>query len=131
MNILTSKLRIAVAALAVMALPALAAAAPARPVKTAKRIAGSVDSNGRLSDREWDAARRERLVKRFLDLDTNRSGTVSRSEARRASAARVLEYFGKIDVNHDGVISRGEMIHSEHLIWGMEGTQKFVKKYTK
>jgi hypothetical protein len=125
MNILTSKLRIAVAALAVMALPALAAAAPARPVKTAKRIAGSVDSNdnGRLSDREWDAARRERLVKRFLDLDTNRSGTVSRSEARRASAARVLEY--------DGVISRGEMIHSEHLIWGMEGTQKFVKKYTK
>ena len=133
MKTLSRRVRIAFSALALMALPALAAAAPARPVKTATRISKDVDANdnGRLSAMEWKAERRERLIERFYGLDSNHSGTVSRFEAWKNKETRVLDHFAKIDVNDDGLISRHEFLTSPDIIWGLAGTQKFVKKYAR
>jgi Ca2+-binding EF-hand superfamily protein len=63
------------------------------------------DGNGRLSKSEWV----ERSIRLFDELDENRDQKVLRAEAEAHCERRKADRFVSLDANSDGKLSRGEV----------------------
>ena len=65
---------------------------------------------GKMPRGERHEDKREKMMDKLRQADTNRDGAISRDEANK-SLPHLAKNFDKIDENHDGLITREELQH--------------------